>query len=80
MKTNFSDLIKKYLLKRATEINKDLAWFRYAKRTKSGAYRFLANRERQWRELTRLAESIVRKHPNLKLGQIVDWLSDLVNK
>ncbi|MBI4008595.1 hypothetical protein HY357_00005 [Candidatus Roizmanbacteria bacterium] len=63
----------------AQKNNKPLSWFRFAKKTKHG-YRFLANKEAQWKILEEIAKKAAKKYSQFNLGQITDTLSEIVNR
>ncbi|OGK20998.1 hypothetical protein A2866_02680 [Candidatus Roizmanbacteria bacterium RIFCSPHIGHO2_01_FULL_39_8] len=63
---------------KAKHMGKPIAWFQFAKKTKYG-YRFLTNKEAQWKILQEIAERIAQKYPQYTTGQIVDLLSEIVN-
>ena len=66
------------LKEEAKRIGKKISWFKFAVKTKHG-YRFLPNKELQWKKLEKIAEEFGQKYPQYKSGQIVDILSQLVN-
>lgn len=66
--------------KAAQARGKDLAWLQYAKRTKTGAYRFLSHKQIQWRVLEEVAASAAKDYPEYSTGQLVDWLAEIVNQ
>lgn len=70
--------LKKEIREASKKHGRSLSWFRFAKKTQYG-YRFLANKEAQWKILQEIAERIAQKYPQYTTGQIVDLLSDLVN-
>lgn len=75
-------VIEKVLLAKLKEeakrLGKKISWFRFATKTKFG-YRFLPNKEIQWKKLEGLAREIRQKFPQYTSGQIADMLSQLVN-
>ena len=65
--------------KEAEKRGKSLFWFKYATKLKGGGYRFLQNKDEQWRILERLAKSLKGKLPGLTTGNIVDMIAEYVN-
>ena len=57
-----------------------LPWYQFARKTKTGGYRFLANKEAQWQTLNKIAQKVQKKLPQYTQGQIVDALANLVNE
>lgn len=76
-KTTFE--IKKFLEDEAKKMGKNFSWFRFAKKTKTGCWRFLANKDDQWEKLQEIANKLSLKYEDLKKGEIVDIISELVN-
>ena len=63
----------------AKRMGKAISWFRFATKTKYG-YSFLKDKADQWEKLEQIAEKVAKKYPQCREGQIVDMLSQLVNK
>ena len=81
--TNFNKLKKDLLFtasKEVKDLGKKFAWLKFASKTKSGGYRFLGNKEKQWQVLDKIAKKVEPKHPKYTYGQIIDILCNLVNK
>lgn len=76
-KTTFE--IKKLLEDEAKKMGKNFSWFRFAKKTKNGSWKFLANKDFQWKKLQEIANKLSLKYKNLRKGEIVDIISELVN-
>lgn len=54
-------------------------WFKFAEKSGLG-WRFLPNKEKQWKKLEFIAKKFSKRYPLLTTGQIVDELCELVNK
>ncbi len=63
----------------AGKLGRPISWFRFAKKTKTGAWRFLANKEAQWNALEKIAKKLSTKFPGYTMGEIVDILAGLIN-
>ena len=55
------------------------SWFKFAKKTKYGC-KFLKNKEKQFAILENLAFNLSKKYKLFTTGQIVDLISEFVNK
>lgn len=79
-KRDLKNEIKKALTDEAEKIKKDLSWFRFAKKIKTGAWRFLDNKEARWKKLEEIAIKIAGRHKNYTTGEVVDIMSGIVNE
>ncbi|OGK15275.1 hypothetical protein A2774_02520 [Candidatus Roizmanbacteria bacterium RIFCSPHIGHO2_01_FULL_39_12c] len=64
----------------AKKKGKNLSWFKYAVKNKPGGWKFLSGKEEQWNLLEEISERVNQKHKEYKSGQIVDMISQLVNR
>lgn len=71
--------IKNSLVEKAKKMKKSISWFRFAKKTKTGSWRFLNNKETQWEILEEVAREISKTNKKYTTGQIVDLIADFVN-
>lgn len=71
--------IKKVLLKKTKSLGKDISWFKFAKKTKNGGWRFLNNKENQWDILEEIAKEIKKTNKKYTTGQITDMIAEIVN-
>lgn len=75
-----AEVIKNILKKEAKKIKKDVLWFKFAKKTKKGHWRFLVNKEIQWKKLEEIATKLSKKYKKYTTGKIVDIISEIVNR
>lgn len=73
-------MLKQILLTALKDSGRPLHWYQFAVKTKTGSYRFLANKEAQWQALNRITQTAKKKLPQYTQGQIVDALAVLVNR
>lgn len=71
--------IQEFLEKEALKRGKEISWFTYAKKTKMGAWRFLAYKDKQIRILEEVSQLYSQKYPEYSKGQIADAISNIVN-
>jgi len=71
--------IKKALFRKAKELGRDVSWFKFAKRTKAGTWRFLSHKEGQWKALGEISEKLARTNKKYTTGQIADMIAEIVN-
>lgn len=58
---------------------KTLSWLRFAKKTNTGGFHFMQNKEEQWSLLEECADRVAKHYPEKKSGEIADLISELVN-
>ena len=71
--------IKDAIEEKRKKIGKPAGWFRYARYANHG-YVFLKHKEKQWEILNEVAIELSSRYPKYTQGEIVDLISEMVNK
>lgn len=66
-------------LEMVTKGGKNLSWLQFASKNANGGYEFYTDTDAQWEVLSKIVEVVARKHPAIRVGEITDVLSRLVN-